>query len=132
TRLGMVGAGFMGAGIAYVTALAGIDVVLLDRDQAAADKGKAHSAGLLDKEISRGKIDAAERDRILARIHPATDYSALADCDLVIEAVFENKALKAEVWPKIDAALGDTAIRASNTSTLPITGLAQYVKNNGN
>ncbi len=132
TRLGMVGAGFMGAGIAYVTALAGIDVVLIDRDMAAAEKGKAHSAGLLDKRIARGETDAGEKEKVLGRIHPSTDYADLAECDLVIEAVFENKQLKAEVWPRIDAALGPDAVRASNTSTLPITGLARHVKDKRN
>ena len=126
--LGMVGAGFMGAGIAHVSARAGIHVILIDRDQASAEKGKAHSATLLDKEISRGRMTAAEKDAVLARISPTTDFAALAPCDLVIEAVFESRAVKAETWPRIDAVLRPDAIRASNTSTLPITGLAGFVK----
>jgi 3-hydroxyacyl-CoA dehydrogenase/enoyl-CoA hydratase/3-hydroxybutyryl-CoA epimerase len=129
--LGIVGAGFMGSGIAYVTARAGIDVVLLDRDMALAEKGKAHSAKLIESEIAKGRAAPAERDAVLARITPAQDFDALAPCDLVIEAVFEDRAVKAETWAKIDAALAPDAIRASNTSTLPITSLADYVEDKG-
>jgi 3-hydroxyacyl-CoA dehydrogenase/enoyl-CoA hydratase/3-hydroxybutyryl-CoA epimerase len=129
--LGIVGAGFMGSGIAYVTARAGIDVVLLDRDVALAEKGKAHAAKLIESEIAKGRAAPAERDAVLARIKPARDFDALSPCDLVIEAVFEDRAVKAETWAKIDAALAPDAIRASNTSTLPITSLADYVKDKG-
>jgi 3-hydroxyacyl-CoA dehydrogenase/enoyl-CoA hydratase/3-hydroxybutyryl-CoA epimerase len=126
--LGIVGAGFMGSGIAHVSARAGIDVVLIDRDAALAEKGKAHSAKLLESEIAKGRATLAERDAVLARIKTSEDFDALAPCDLVIEAVFEDRAVKAETWAKIDAALPPSALRASNTSTLPITSLAGYVK----
>jgi 3-hydroxyacyl-CoA dehydrogenase/enoyl-CoA hydratase/3-hydroxybutyryl-CoA epimerase len=124
-RLGILGAGMMGSGIAYVSALAGIDTVLVDRDPAAAEKGKAHSGALMDKAISRGRADAAVKAAVLARIAATGDYDALEGCDLVIEAVFEDRDLKAEVTKRAEATLGETAIFASNTSTLPITGLAQ-------
>jgi 3-hydroxyacyl-CoA dehydrogenase/enoyl-CoA hydratase/3-hydroxybutyryl-CoA epimerase len=127
-RLGIVGAGFMGSGIAHVTAREGIDVVLIDRDQPAADKGKAHSAGLMEKEIGRGRASREEAAAVAGRIHAGTDLAALADCDLVIEAVFENKALKAEILADIDRRLASDAILASNTSTLPITELAGFTR----
>src|SRR5215472_2764243 len=123
TRIGVIGAGFMGAGIAYVTAQAGIDVVLVDRDQESADKGKAHSHKLITDQINKGRAKTAERDELLARITPSADYAALAGCDLVIEAVFENRAVKAEAIAKAEAVLGDKVF-GSNTSTLPITSLA--------
>jgi 3-hydroxyacyl-CoA dehydrogenase/enoyl-CoA hydratase/3-hydroxybutyryl-CoA epimerase len=123
TRIGVLGAGFMGAGIAYVTAQAGIEVVLLDRDQESADRGKAHSHKLMTDQINKGRAKTAERDELLARITPTADYAALAGCDLVIEAVFENRAVKAQAIAKAEAVLGDKVF-ASNTSTLPITSLA--------
>ncbi len=124
-RLGVIGAGMMGAGIAYVSANAGIDVVLIDADQAAADRGRNHSADLLDKGIKRGKLTAAKKDEVLARITATTDYSALAGCDLIVEAVFEDPKVKAAVTAKCDAATGADTIFATNTSTLPITDLAR-------
>ena len=124
TRLGVLGAGMMGAGIAYVSAKAGIEVVLLDTTQDAADRGKAHSQGLLDKAVKRGRSTPAKRDALLARITPTTQYDALGGCDLVIEAVFEDRAIKAEVTRRAEAVLGADAVFASNTSTLPITSLA--------
>lgn len=124
-KLGVLGAGMMGAGVAYVSAMAGIDVVLIDRDLDAATKGKAYSEGLVEKARSRGKMDAAKGDAILARIHPSTNYADLAACDLVIEAVFENREIKADVTRKTEAVIGADAIFGSNTSTLPITGLAE-------
>ncbi|MCW5613452.1 MAG: enoyl-CoA hydratase/isomerase family protein [Rubrivivax sp.] len=124
-KLGILGAGMMGAGIAHVSAKAGIDVVLLDTTQEAADKGKAYSQGLLDKAVKKGRSTPEKRDALLARITPTTDYAALAGCDLVIEAVFEDRAVKADVTAKAEAAIGEGAVFASNTSTLPITGLAQ-------
>ena len=127
-KLGIVGAGFMGAGIAYVSARAGLEVVLLDRDQTGADKGKAYSAGLMDKAIARGKASDADKTALLGQITPTTDYDALTGCDLVIEAVFENRDLKAEVLPEAESRLKRGAIMSSNTSTLPITGLAKNVK----
>jgi 3-hydroxyacyl-CoA dehydrogenase/enoyl-CoA hydratase/3-hydroxybutyryl-CoA epimerase len=127
TRIGVLGAGFMGAGIAYVTAQAGIDVVLVDRDQESADKGKAYSHKLITDQINKGRAKTAERDELLARITPTADYGALAGCDLVIEAVFEDRNVKAEAIAKAEAALGDKVF-ASNTSTLPITSLATESK----
>jgi 3-hydroxyacyl-CoA dehydrogenase/enoyl-CoA hydratase/3-hydroxybutyryl-CoA epimerase len=124
-RLGILGAGMMGAGIAYVSARAGIDVVLLDTTQEAAERGKAYSQGLLDKAVKKGRSTAEKRDALLARIKPTTDYAALASCDLVIEAVFEDRAVKADVTKKAEGQLAEGAVFASNTSTLPITGLAQ-------
>jgi len=124
-KLGILGAGMMGAGIAYVSARADMDVVLLDTTQDAADKGKAYSQGLLDKAVKKGRSTADKRDALLAKITPTTDYALLAGCDLVIEAVFEDRAIKADVTKKAEGQIGDKAIFASNTSTLPITGLAQ-------
>ena len=124
-KLGVLGAGMMGAGIAYVAAKAGIQVVLLDSSDEAATRGKVYSQGLLDKAVQKGRTSAEKRDAHLARITPTTDYALLAGCDLVIEAVFEDRAVKAAVTGKAEAVLGDNAVFASNTSTLPITGLAQ-------
>jgi 3-hydroxyacyl-CoA dehydrogenase / enoyl-CoA hydratase / 3-hydroxybutyryl-CoA epimerase len=124
-KLGILGAGMMGAGIAYVSAKAGIDVVLLDTTQAAADKGKAYSQDLLDKAVKKGRSTAEKREALLSRIHATTSYEHLAGCDLVIEAVFEDRAIKAGVTKKAEAVIGAGSVFASNTSTLPITGLAQ-------
>lgn len=124
-RVGIVGAGFMGAGIAYVSAQAGINVVLVDRDQEAADKGKAYSHKLMSDQIMKGRARTADRDALLARIHATPDYTALKGCDLVIEAVFEDRTVKAEVTRKIQEVIGRRTILASNTSTLPITSLAE-------
>ncbi|MGQ3028611.1 MAG: 3-hydroxyacyl-CoA dehydrogenase NAD-binding domain-containing protein [Ferrovibrionaceae bacterium] len=124
-KVGILGAGMMGAGIAYVSAVAGLEVVLLDSTIEAAGKGKAYSQGLLDKKVARGGMTAAERDAILARITPTVDYADLKGCELVIEAVFENREIKADVTAKAEAVIGADAIFASNTSTLPISGLAQ-------
>jgi 3-hydroxyacyl-CoA dehydrogenase / enoyl-CoA hydratase / 3-hydroxybutyryl-CoA epimerase len=123
-RVGVLGAGFMGSGIAYASAMAGLDVVLIDASQAQADKGKGYSQTLLDKQVGQKRIGPAERDAVLARITATTDYAALKGCELVIEAVFEDRALKAEVTRKAEAMLAPGAVFASNTSTLPITGLA--------
>lgn len=124
-RIGVLGAGLMGAGVAYVAAQAGIDVVLIDRDQASADKGKAYSETRLKKDVERGRLKADRLDAILARIHPSTDYAALRDVSLVVEAVFEDRSVKAEVFSLANAVLKDDAVLASNTSALPITGLAE-------
>jgi 3-hydroxyacyl-CoA dehydrogenase/enoyl-CoA hydratase/3-hydroxybutyryl-CoA epimerase len=123
-RVGIIGAGFMGAGIAYVTAQAGIEVVLIDRDQPTADKGKGHSEKLISDQVSKGRASAADRDALLARITPTADYAALSSCDLVIEAVFEDRKVKAETIAKAEAVIGDNIVFGSNTSTLPITSLA--------
>ena len=124
-KIGVLGAGLMGAGIATVSVQAGIDIVLIDRDQAAADKGKAHIAGELDKLVKRGRLDQARRDALLAKVTATPDFGALKDCDLVVEAVFENREVKAEATKKAEASLPKGAVFASNTSTLPITGLAE-------
>lgn len=124
-KVGVIGAGMMGAGIAYVSANAGIDVVLVDASQDAADRGKSHSESILDKGISRKKVAPETKDAVLARITATTDYSALKGCDLIIEAVFEDPSVKAEVTAKVEAVVGDDCVFATNTSTLPITDLAQ-------
>jgi 3-hydroxyacyl-CoA dehydrogenase/enoyl-CoA hydratase/3-hydroxybutyryl-CoA epimerase len=124
-RLGILGAGMMGGGIAYVSAKAGIDVVLLDTTIELAEKGRAYSQGLLDKAVDRGRSSPDKRDALLAMIKPSTAYEDLAGCDLVIEAVFEDRTVKAAVTRTAEAQLAATAVFASNTSTLPITGLAQ-------
>ncbi|WP_149589245.1 3-hydroxyacyl-CoA dehydrogenase NAD-binding domain-containing protein [Tabrizicola flagellatus] len=123
-KLGVIGAGMMGAGIAYVAANAGIEVVLIDATQEAADRGKAHSEALLDKGMKRGKVTAEKKAEVLGRITATTDYAALAGADLVVEAVFEDPKVKHEVTAKVEAAVGPDCIYATNTSTLPITGLA--------
>ncbi|MBN8607291.1 MAG: enoyl-CoA hydratase/isomerase family protein [Caulobacterales bacterium] len=124
-KVAVIGAGLMGAGIAYVQAKAGIETVLLDVSQESAEKGKAYSQRIVDKDVSRGKITKEKGDEILARITPSTDYGLIKGADLVVEAVFENPALKAEVTKKAEAQLAETAVFGSNTSTLPITGLAE-------
>ncbi|MCI0597925.1 MAG: 3-hydroxyacyl-CoA dehydrogenase NAD-binding domain-containing protein [Beijerinckiaceae bacterium] len=124
-RVGILGAGFMGAGIAYVTASAGMEVVLLDRDQQLADKGKEICDKLISGQVLRGRAKAADKEALLSRIKPTADYQHLAGSDLVIEAVFEDRAVKAGVTEKARAALRPGAIFASNTSTLPIASLAQ-------
>ncbi len=125
TRLGMLGAGMMGAGIAFVSARAGMDVVLLDSTREAADKGKDYSRSLLQKRVDQGRMAASEMAAILGRIHATTDYADLKGCELVIEAVFESREIKADVTRKTEAVIAETAVFASNTSTLPITGLAE-------
>ena len=124
-RIGIIGAGMMGAGIAYVSANAGIDVVLIDAAQDAADRGKSYSEGLLDKGIARRKVTAEKKAEVLARITATTDYAALAGCDLIVEAVFEDMKVKAEVTAKVESAVGAACIFATNTSTLPISELAK-------
>ncbi len=128
SKLGILGAGMMGAGIAYVSARAGMQVVLLDTDLAGAERGKAYSEGLLNKAIKRGYSTQDKADALLSNIRPTTDYADLEGCELVIEAVFENREIKAAVTAKTEAVISDTAIFASNTSTLPITGLAEASK----
>ncbi|RCW85755.1 3-hydroxyacyl-CoA dehydrogenase NAD-binding domain-containing protein [Paracoccus lutimaris] len=124
-KVGILGAGMMGAGIAYVSAMAGIEVVLIDAAQDAAERGKAYSTGLLDKAISRRKSSEEKKAEVLARITPTTDYAALSGCDLIVEAVFEDPSVKAEVTKKAEAAIPADAIFATNTSTLPISDLAK-------
>ena len=124
-KLGLIGAGMMGAGIALVAAQRGIQVVLIDRDQAAADKGKQYSEKTLAKQVDKGRQSREKADAILARITPGTDYELLRDADMVVEAVFEDRAIKAEVTRKLDAVLPPGCVLASNTSALPISLLAQ-------
>ncbi len=124
-RVAVLGAGMMGAGLAYVSAQAGLDVVLLDVSLDSAEKGKAYGAKLLDAQVAKGRMEAAQRDAILARVHATTDYAQLAGCQIVVEAVFEDRQVKAEVTRKAEAAMDADAVFASNTSTLPITGLAE-------
>lgn len=124
-KVGILGAGMMGAGIAYVTAKAGIDVVLLDTEMAGAEKGKSYSAKLLDKAISRKRSTEEKKQALLNRIKPTVFYEDLAECDLIIEAVFENREIKAKCTQQSEAVIPNTAVYASNTSTLPITGLAK-------
>ncbi|WLH61307.1 3-hydroxyacyl-CoA dehydrogenase NAD-binding domain-containing protein [Pseudomonas sp. FP2300] len=126
-KVGVLGAGMMGAGIAYVSAVAGVAVVLKDVDLAAAEKGKARSAALLDKKVARGQLTAEQREATLARIRTTDSDADLAGCDLIIEAVFEDRALKASVSAAAQVVVGHDAVIASNTSTLPITGLAMAV-----
>ncbi|PAU55192.1 3-hydroxyacyl-CoA dehydrogenase NAD-binding domain-containing protein [Pseudomonas sp. PICF141] len=126
-KVGVLGAGMMGAGIAFVSASAGIDVVLKDINLAAAEKGKAHSAALLDKKVARGQLTQEQREAILGRIHASENDEDLAGCDLIIEAVFEDRELKAKVLSAAQTIVGPEAVIASNTSTLPISGLATAV-----
>ena len=124
-KVTVIGAGMMGAGIAYVQALAGIETILIDRDQEAADKGKAHVADLLKKRLSRGQITQDKYDALLGSVTATTDYDLIKGSDLVIEAVFENREIKADVTKRAEAQLAPGAVFGSNTSTLPITGLAE-------
>jgi 3-hydroxyacyl-CoA dehydrogenase/enoyl-CoA hydratase/3-hydroxybutyryl-CoA epimerase len=128
TKLAVLGAGMMGAGVAYVSAKAGIDVVLKDVSLEAAQKGKAYSQKLLERQVEKGRTTAEKRDEILARIHPTADTADLAGCDMVIEAVFEDLALKHRVFDEIEDLVAPDALLGSNTSTLPITELATGVQ----
>ena len=124
-KVGILGAGMMGSGIAYACAMSGIEVVLKDVSQEVADKGKAYSEGLLKKRVSKGKATKEKADEILDRIKASIDPKDLAGCDLIIEAVTENRKIKALVTAEAEAQMEATGVFASNTSTLPITGLAE-------
>lgn len=124
-KVAVIGAGLMGAGIAYVQAKAGVETILIDISMEAAEKGKDYSRRLVEKDIGRGRSSKEKGDALLALIEPTTDYAAIAGADLVIEAVYENPQLKADVTKKAEAVLGANAVFGSNTSTLPITELAQ-------
>ncbi len=124
-KIGIIGAGFMGAGIAYVSAGAGLDVVLIDQTIEAAEKGKDHSNKLISSQIAKGRAKSADRDALLAHIKASADYADLRGCDLVIEAVFEDRAVKAEATKKVQAVVGPDVVFGTNTSTLPITSLAE-------
>ena len=127
-KVGVIGAGFMGAGVAYVSAYAGIDVVLIDRDQEGADKGKQHAADLLAKRVKRKKMTQEKADEITGRITATTDYKHLKDVDLIVEAVFENSELKAKITKMAEEVIGEDAVFGSNTSSIPITDLAKASK----
>ncbi|MCF8589857.1 3-hydroxyacyl-CoA dehydrogenase NAD-binding domain-containing protein [Gordonia liuliyuniae] len=126
-KVAVVGAGMMGAGIAYCCARAGLEVVLKDVTLEAAEVGKAYSAKIVDKAVTRGQLDTATRDAVLDRITATTTVADCAGADLVIEAVFENPDLKAAVFAELELVVADGAVLGSNTSTLPITGLAEAV-----
>ncbi len=128
SKVGVLGAGMMGAGIALVSALAGIEVVLLDQAQDAADRGRAYSESYMDQGIKRGKATPEKKAAVLGRITATTDYAALGGCDLIVEAVFEDPAIKAEVTRKVEEVVGEDCIFATNTSTLPISDLAKASK----
>ncbi|WP_228202060.1 3-hydroxyacyl-CoA dehydrogenase family protein, partial [Acinetobacter baumannii] len=128
TKVGVLGAGMMGAGIAYATAIKGIPVILKDVSVENAEKGKAYSQKLLDKRVSQGRMTAEKRDQILSLITATASAEDLQGCDLIIEAVFENQELKAKVTQEAEQYLAPNGVMASNTSTLPITGLAQASK----
>jgi 3-hydroxyacyl-CoA dehydrogenase/enoyl-CoA hydratase/3-hydroxybutyryl-CoA epimerase len=127
-RIVVLGAGMMGAGIAYVGARAGLEVVLKDVSLEAAEKGKAASVRLLDKQVAKGRLTPKQRDQILGRISPTADVADARGCDVVVEAVFESQNLKHQVFAEVEDLLAPDALLCSNTSTLPITGLATGVK----
>ena len=131
-RLGILGAGMMGAGIAFVSARAGIDVVLIDRDEAGLTRGINAVDKILTDGINRGKITASQKDAILARITPSTDFAALKGCDLIVEAVFEQTDIKAKATQLAQTHLAGDVVFATNTSTLPITQLAKFAQNAAN
>jgi 3-hydroxyacyl-CoA dehydrogenase/enoyl-CoA hydratase/3-hydroxybutyryl-CoA epimerase len=124
-KLGVLGAGMMGAGIAYVSAISGIEVVLKDVSLEAAEKGKAYSEGLLKKRVSKGKMTKEKMEEVLSKIKATDSAADMEGCDLIIEAVFEDRALKAKVTQEVESVMLAEGTFASNTSTLPITGLAQ-------
>ncbi|SLN70028.1 3-hydroxyacyl-CoA dehydrogenase NAD-binding domain-containing protein [Roseisalinus antarcticus] len=124
-KVGVLGAGMMGAGIALVSAQSGIEVVLLDQSQDAADRGKAYVADYADKGIKRGKATPEKKEALLGLITSTTEVESLSDCDLIVEAVFEDMAVKAEITRRVEAVIGEDCIFATNTSTLPITDLAR-------
>ena len=132
TKVGVLGAGMMGAGIAYVTASRGIQVILKDVSLETAEKGKAYSQKILDKKVTQGRMTAEQRDQVLSLITATATCEDLQGCDLMIEAVFENPALKAQVTQEVEPYLLDDGVMASNTSTLPIGELAQASKNEAN
>ena len=132
SKVGVLGAGMMGAGIAYSTAIKGVPVVLKDVSAENAEKGKAYSQKLLDKKVSQGRMTAEKRDQVLSLITATASAEDLKDCDLIIEAVFENQELKARVTQEAEAFLVEGGVMASNTSTLPITGLANASKDQAN
>ena len=123
--IAVLGAGLMGAGIAHVSAKAGLEVISLDRNDEEAQKAITYTQKILDKRVKRGRMTQAQADEFLARITPTSDYADIKDVDLVIEAVFERPDVKADVIKKTEAVIGKDVVFASNTSTLPIGGLAE-------
>lgn len=126
SKVGILGAGMMGAGIAHACATSGIEVVLKDVSIEGAEKGKGYTAKLLDAKVAKGRLSQDERDAVLARITPSADAADLADVDAVIEAVFEDHDLKEKVFAEVEAVVGPDTLLCSNTSTLPITGLQGF------
>ena len=124
-KVGVLGCGLMGAGIAHVTAKAGMEVISLDRNMEEAQKAIAYSQKILDKKVKRGRMSKEDADAFLALITPTDDYNMLKDVDLIIEAVFERPDVKADVIKKTEAVIGKNIVFATNTSTLPIGGLAK-------
>ncbi|WP_368186696.1 3-hydroxyacyl-CoA dehydrogenase NAD-binding domain-containing protein [Aestuariibius sp. HNIBRBA575] len=127
-KVGVLGAGMMGAGIALVSAKVGIDVVLIDQTQEAADRGKAYCETYFDKGVARKKVTSEQKDKALGLINATSNLDALKGCDLIVEAVFEDVTVKAEMTQKVEAIVGEDCIFATNTSTLPITELAKASK----
>jgi 3-hydroxyacyl-CoA dehydrogenase/enoyl-CoA hydratase/3-hydroxybutyryl-CoA epimerase len=125
-KIGIIGAGTMGAGLALNAAKAGLEVVLLDRDQAAAERGKDYAAKRVGRDVEKGRSTQEKADRLLARIHPTISFAALKDVSIVVEAVFEERAVKKAVIRQAESALPAEAVIASNTSALPISELAQF------
>jgi 3-hydroxybutyryl-CoA dehydrogenase len=123
-RLGIVGSGIMGSGIAEVAAKAGVEVILRSRQQSSADAMVASLAKSLDKQVEKGRLEQAERDQIAQRVTGTHDLHALTDCDLVLESVVEDLAVKKELFRQLDLVVKDDAILATNTSTLPVVELA--------
>ena len=131
SRIGVIGAGTMGNGIAQVCAQAGLQVRMVDIADAAVQRGLSTVSKSLDRLVAKDKISAAEKDAIVGRIAGGTDYAALKDCDLVIEAATENLALKLKILKQLDELLGETVVIATNTSSISITQLAAVVRNPG-
>lgn len=127
-KVGIIGAGTMGAGIAYAASQVKMEAVLLDRDPEAAERGKNYTAKKVDRRIQRGRSTEEKKQELLSRIHATTDYNDLKDCDIIIEAVFEDRGIKATVTQAIEEVVGENTIVGSNTSALPITGLAEASK----
>tara|TARA_Y100000780_G_C13361399_1_gene293015 strand:- start:53 stop:544 length:492 start_codon:yes stop_codon:yes gene_type:complete len=125
SKVGVLGSGLMGHGITYVTALAGIDVVMTDATQENADKGLARIKSILEDGLKRGLVSPEKIDQTLGRITPTYDYRKLDSCDLIIEAVFEDRELKSKVTGQAESFMDPDGVFASNTSTIPITSLAK-------
>jgi 3-hydroxyacyl-CoA dehydrogenase/enoyl-CoA hydratase/3-hydroxybutyryl-CoA epimerase len=130
-ELTVIGAGMMGSGIAYIAALNGIDVVLIDRDKATTEKGKQYISNILEDNVKKKRMDLNRMEFILSKIKTSTDYADLSNSELIIEAVFEDLQLKKDIYRKIEPHLKPGATLASNTSTLPITELSEAISDTG-